>query len=405
MLDDIAGRKSFECGELLSAKLMKPLHIALVRQRYSAFGGAERFMNITMQALKQRGVQFTLLTRRWENNSDNQVLICDPFYIGNLWRDCGFAHAVHDAEKNGTFDLVQSHERLECDIYRAGDGVHRVWLEQRALISGPLKKITTLLNPHHRFLLNAEKKMFLSPRLKAVICNSEMVKREIQQHFGLDEKKLHVIYNAVDNKVFNTNLKSHRPAIRKQYGIPDSATVFLFVGSGFERKGLSALLHAMNKEDLNSYAIIVGKDKHEAKFKQLANELGIDKRVIFAGSQKDVRPFYGTADVFVLPTLYDPFPNATLEAFACGLPVVTSTKSGAAELITNGKSGFVCDPLDVDALRGFIKKLSKPGYAVSLSQAAAETVKDLTTENMSKQLYELYTSLIDKTAGSPPTRG
>ena len=64
-------------------------------------------------------------------------------------------------------------------------------------------------------------------------------------------------------------------------------------------------------------------------------------RVTFAGPQTDPKPYYGAADAFVLPTLYDPFPNAALEAMACGLPVVTSTKSGAAELVAEHDAGFV----------------------------------------------------------------
>ena len=81
-----------------------------------------------------------------------------------------------------------------------------------------------------------------------------------------------------------------------------------------------------------------------------AARLGIADRVHFPGPQTDVKPFYGAADCFALPTLYDPFPNAALEALASGLPIIVSRQCGAAELVREGFNGFVVDALDVDAL-------------------------------------------------------
>ena len=80
----------------------------------------------------------------------------------------------------------------------------------------------------------------------------------------------------------------------------------------------------------------------------LANDLGVTGRVRFLGGQADVRPYYGSADVFALPTLYDPFPNAALEALACSLPILTTPTSGAAELVTPA-CGSVVDALDTNA--------------------------------------------------------
>ena len=80
-------------------------------------------------------------------------------------------------------------------------------------------------------------------------------------------------------------------------------------------------------------------------------------RVTFAGFQADVAPYYGAADAFVLPALYDSFPDAAMEALASGLPVVTSTRSGAAELVTEHDAGFVCDSRDVAALTAHMRTL------------------------------------------------
>jgi UDP-glucose:(heptosyl)LPS alpha-1,3-glucosyltransferase len=371
------------------------MRIALIRQRYTPFGGAERFVANAVQALQAEGASLTVVTRQWENGDKGKPLICDPPYLGSLWRDLSFARCVCDTLQKHPFDLVQSHERIACcDIYRAGDGVHQEWLKQRRRVLGPLGKLGVVINPYHRYTLAAEKKLFQSPNLKAVICNSRMVKEEIQRYFGLADEKLHVIYSGVDLEAFHPGLKiQHRSKVRAQYNIPEDAVLFLFVGSGFERKGLHTLLQAMALLPASSYLMVVGKDKHLARYQHQAKSLGLANKVRFALGQTDPKPFYGAADAFVLPTLYDPFPNTALEAFACGLPVITSTKSGAAELVREEENGFVCDALDQNALAAAMLKLSNQAIRLQLGAAARETVAHLSPEKMARQLLDLYREL------------
>jgi UDP-glucose:(heptosyl)LPS alpha-1,3-glucosyltransferase len=378
---------------------MKPLNIALVRQRYTAFGGAERFVARAMEALREQGANLTIVTRQWKADADNRALVCNPPYFGSLWRDWSFARCVCRALARERFDLVQSHERIACcDVYRAGDGVHREWLAQRRRSLGPLGRLGIALNPYHRYVLAAEEKLFHSPRLKAVICNSRMVKDEIRRHFGVPESKLHVIYSGVDTQAFHPDLRAlHRTSVRQQRGIPDDAPLFLFVGSGFARKGLRVLLKAMARLGPGGHLMVVGKDKDLEQYRRLAAELRLAGRVHFAGGQADPRPYYGAADVFVLPTLYDPFPNAALEAFACGLPVVTSAKSGAAELIENGRNGYVCDALDEACLAQSMTAALGPGLA-DRQAAARATVEALDTSATTPQLLELYSLLVGQFA-------
>lgn len=373
-----------------------PMKIALIRQRYTPFGGAERFVANAVRALRAEGASLTVVTRQWENDGESESLICNPPYLGNLWRDWSFARCVCEALKERPFDLVQSHERIACcDVFRAGDGVHREWLKQRRRVLGPLGRLGVAANPYHRYILAAEKKLFRSPGLKAVICNSRMVKEEIQHYFGLAEEKLHVIYSGVDLEAFHPGLKErHGSKMRAQYDIPENALLFLFVGSGFQRKGLRGLLQAMARLPASSHLMVVGKDKHLARYREQAKSLGLAGRVHFARGQADPGPFYGAADAFVLPTLYDPFPNTALEAFACGLPVITSSKSGAAELVREGENGFVCDALDSGCLASAMARLADRATRSRLGAAARETVAHLAPENMARQLLDLYRSLI-----------
>lgn len=374
---------------------MKPISIALIRSRYAQDGGAERFVARALEVLKTQNVQLTLVTREWSGGAGFEVMACNPFYVGRLWRDWSFARCVCRRLSEKKFDLVQSHERIACcDLYRAGDGVHREWLQQRARTLGWAGKLGSALNPYHHYVKAAEKALFTSPRLKAVICNSRMVRDEIKHYFGTADEKLHVIYSGVDTKAYHPDLKKHRSAIRAQYGIPPEATLFLFVGSGFVRKGVPVLLEAMSGLPGNACLLVVGRDKKMSRFRGRANALGLSRRVFFAGAQADVKPYYGAADALVLPTLYDPFPNVALEAMAAGLPLVTSTKCGAAELIENGKNGFVCDALDRAEVQAAMKSLLSADKQTVLGRAARQTVEAFSLDNMADELVKLYKALL-----------
>ena len=377
------------------------MKIALIRQRYNPYGGAERFVERAMVALAAQNVELTLLARAWlgaaELAGEVRLIRCDPFYIGRVWRDWGFARSVCAALKTNAFDLVQSHERIACcDVYRAGDGVHRQWLANRARAAGPLERIALALNPYHLYTKAAEKRLFESPTLRAVICNSNMVKDEVRRHFGVAEEKLHVIYNGVDLAAFHPGLRQEwRARKRAELGISDSAMVFLFVGSGFARKGLPQLLRAMTGVR-GAHLIAVGEDRELALMQSAAGDMKLADRVHFTGGQDDVKPWYGMADCFVLPTLYDPFPNAALEAMASGLPLITTMQCGAAEFVESGVEGYICrDALDVVELARCLNLAAAPGQAAKMGAAARTRVEPYGLEAMALRLTGLYARLIE----------
>ena len=373
------------------------MRLAIIRQRYTPHGGAERFVEGALEALLERGVAISLYTRQWPNTRLQLIepVLCNPFYLGRLWRDWSFARAVCGAVATKAPELVQSYERLLCcDVYRAGDGVHRAWLDEWLRGASAFKRWRVESNFYHRYILDIERRLFASPWLRAVICNSKMVRDEIHERFGLSPEKLPVIYNAVDSDVFSPELKQHRADVRQKLGVPDTATVFLLVGSGYARKGVATAIQALTQLPSNTYLFVVGRDKSARPYKRLARHLGIARRVVLLGAQDDPKPFYGAADAFVLPTLYDPCPNAALEAMACGLPVVTSTKCGASELVTENDAGLVCAARDVDALARHMMTLTDAEARRLLGARAREAVLPLTPASMTLQLVLLYRDLI-----------
>lgn len=363
------------------------MKLAIVRQKYTPFGGAERFVARALDALSAQGVDVEIVAREWEG--DAAGVKCDPYYLGRTWRDMGFARCVQQVIASGRYDLVQSHERIPgCHIFRAGDGVHATWLELS-------RKPLAWLSPWHRYTLAAEAAMFRHPDLRAVICNSHMVKDDIARRFPEAAGKLHVIYNGVDLQHFNPGLREElRTTTREKVGADRTAPVILFVGSGYDRKGVATLIKALARMvTREAEAWIIGRDKRQSYYQRLAHDLGIEQRVRFLGPQTDVRPYYGAADVFCLPTLYDPFPNAVLEAMACGLPVVTTTTCGAAELIEPGKNGLVCAARDTAMLAAHLDKLCAPMAATTMIESARNSVSALTTMVTAEELLSLYRAL------------
>jgi UDP-glucose:(heptosyl)LPS alpha-1,3-glucosyltransferase len=372
---------------------MKTPKVAFVRQRYAQDGGAERFVSRALDALRSRNVSLTLVAREWHGGEGFDVITCNPFYLGRLWRDWSFARAVCRELGKRSFDLVQSHERLSCcDVYRAGDGVHREWLRQRARILSLWGRIGIAVNPYHWYVKNAERKVITGAR--AIICISQMVKREIVEYFGVPEAKLHVIYNGIDTLTFHPQIRKERQRVRQRLEIPANATVFLFVGSGFERKGVGRVLEALAMQRATPYLLVVGHDKHLARYQHQARRLGLMDRVRFVGVQKDVKPYYAAADAFVFPTIYEPFGNVILEAMATGLPVITSFKCGGAEIIQHGINGYVCDSLDRDALIEYMEKLANVGECARMGVAARAAVERMTLDNMAIELDALYEQLL-----------
>lgn len=373
------------------------MRLAVVRQRYTPFGGAERFLDSALQSLIDHGVAVTLYTREWRAPGERRIepRIVDPFYLGGLWRDAGFARAACRALAAEPPALVQSHERLACcDVFRAGDGVHATWLDERARHVSPLRALGMRLDPRHRFRLAAERRMYASARLRAVICNSRMVKDDIRTRFHVPDERLHVIYNAVDAARFTPQLRAHRADVRARCGIAQDAIAYLLVGSGYERKGVETAMAALAALPPPARLVVVGKDKHLARYARHARARGIADRVTLAGPQDDPRPWYGAADAFVLPTLYDPCPNAALEAMACALPVVTSTRCGAAELVLAANAGFVCAPGDAAALARHMRTLQDDALRVRMGRHARDAVLPLDASAMTAQLLALYDALL-----------
>lgn len=372
------------------------MRLAIVRQRYNPFGGAERIVARALPALERAGTEVTLITRDAQGWGTRRTLEVNPFYLGKVWRDWSFARAARRAWRNQHFDIVQSHERIPgCDVYRAGDGVHRRWLDLRKQSGAAAERLGIALNPYHHYVCRAEKRMFEHPRLRAVICNSKMVRDEIRRGFRVAPEKLYVIYNGVDLSHFSLALRSSlRESARRELGLRPRETLFLFVGSGFARKGLDCAIDALAASAQPGYRLAVaGTDRHAERYAAQARKAGLGERVSFLGGREDVRPLYAAADCFILPSRYDPFPNTALESLAMGLPALVSSRCGAAEIVERGVDGWVCEPDDPGGLARLMREAGEAVDRVDLSRAARASAERFGLDAMARELAALYEKL------------
>lgn len=370
------------------------MRIALIRQRYAMSGGAERYLAQLIAGLAGAGHDVHLFASRWTEPPPGVTLHRVPILPGPAFlRILSFAWASHRMTRRGGFDLVHSFDRtFRPDIYRAGDGVHRAWLDRRQMAdTSPLRALDRL-NPLHRSLLWLERDLFRGG-CRRVLANSRMVRDEILRYYGMPETAIQVIYTGVDLGRFRpASSPAARRALREERGAAPDDRVVLFAGSGFERKGLPFLLEAVGRMGRTGglRVWVLGKGD-VGRAGSLATRLGIADRVRFAGPVADPEGWMAAADLFVLPTIYDPFSNGCLEAMACGLPVITTRWNGVAEVMEAWRTGAVlADPRDVQGLAERMEALLDPAGRDERAARARAAAEAFPAEGHLKQVLAMY---------------
>lgn len=319
--------------------------MAVVRREFRPHGGAERVAARVVAELRKAGIEVSVIAHRWEGLPPGVEVRRVPLPpVPKPIRLLLFALlAPRVARAAG--GLVHSFDRiLAQDVYRAGEGVHREWLVRRRRHLPRHETLLDTARPLHRVLLALDRRVF-EGGARVLVANSRQVADEIRRHYR-PSAPIELIRTGVDLEAFHPERRrALRPAARQRFGLGDE-TAFLFMGSGFRRKGLGPLLVALTGIQ-GPFRLLVAGAGRVGPYRRLAAALGVGERVRFLGVLDDPLPAYAAADAFVLPSLYDPAANTCLEAMAVGLPVVTTRANGAAELIDSGRSGWIVeDPTD-----------------------------------------------------------
>jgi UDP-glucose:(heptosyl)LPS alpha-1,3-glucosyltransferase len=343
--------------------------LAIVCRPFSFHGGVETATAGLIGELRGRGHAIDLISMRSQPDVPGIRVRrlstpTQPSTLRFLW----FALAVRRAIRHGGYDLVQSHERcLFQDVYRAGEGTHLGYLEA-------MGRRGHRLNPYHRAVTAVERRIFTLRAARHVVAISRRDAAEIARRFGTPPARLSVVYNGVDSTRFHPDLRARwRGPMRNELGLSDRDWVVLFVGSGFERKGLRPLLDgAAGLGDPRVRVVVAGKGD-TGPYERRAAQLGLEGRVRWLGARRDAARLYAMADAVALPTRYEPFGNVHLEALASGVPILTSVWAGGAEIVAHGVNGWVTPTLDAaDVSTGLAALRDLPQDAGAAARTAAE---------------------------------
>lgn len=286
------------------------------------------------------------------------------FFRGKkIWHATGVSHfrssIIHLQFIHTSWEKQTSHPFSLRGIYAKILAHWNVWLEKRCFREG-----------------------------KNFIAISQKVADELRENFGI-KKNVHVIHHGVDPDKFSPGPST----VRQELGIDEGVPCFLFAGS-FERKGLETVLEALGKKSI-SYPLLVLGEGNRQYYQSICDRYAL-KNVHFLGKQKDIERFFRAADVFILPTQYEPFGLVILEALSCGVPVITSRCAGAAELIQDGQEGFLLDdPKNADVLAEKISILAnEPKIRESMKAAAREVGKKNSWDHVAKKYDQVLQSVL-----------
>lgn len=347
------------------------MKLLIIARPFVFHGGVERATAGLLRALVEHGYDVHLLTPRGRQpmpGVTHHPLLLPP--LPAAARVLALAAAARLAVARGAWDVVQSHERtLRQDVYRAGEGCHRAHLA--SLGDSPRAR-----SVYHRIVLALERRVFTeTPEIVAIARRGAA---EIASLYGVAPGRISVVYNGVDLERFHPrNRALHRAAARAEAGIAADTFTLLFIGNGFERKGLATLIDAFARvPEPTRRLIVIGKDDRRP-FDAQAARLGVADRLVWLGLRADAERWYAAADVVALPSRYEPFGNVHLEALASGVPVVASAAAGGAEVIQEWLNGAIVDPRDSVALATALERL-RAQHQSGLAEAARRSAEPYT---------------------------
>ena len=327
------------------------MRVALVARAMGTHGGTERVLLGFAGWLAARGDEVTVYCERADDTPAGVRVV--PLAVRGIGRVTR-ALSLYRASARipiADHDVVLGLGRTTAHhVYRAGGGSHRAWLAAR----GGWRPSDVVDRWLDRRALDA----------RIVVANSEMARGDLIAFDGLSAAKLRVVWNGVD-------LERFRPRAHS------AGVVIGFLGTGFHRKGLATAIRAVSRIP-GARLVVVGRDAHAGQYERLAEREGTSLELV--GPRRDPEAILPDFDVLVLPTRYDPFANATLEALACGVPVITSARNGAAPVLPEPWM-VVADP---DDARGFSLALERALHSdgPALRAACRRRAEDYPAERM-----------------------
>ncbi|RJS84247.1 glycosyltransferase family 1 protein [Candidatus Bathyarchaeota archaeon] len=303
---------------------------------------------------------------------------------------------VADLSENIEFDIIHIHDWLTA---KAG-------ISSKHFLNKPL--ISTIhsteegrsrgLHNPDSFLIDGIEWWMTYEARRVIVC-SNSVKWEVESHFSLPHDKVTVIPNGIEVSSFNLNI--NREEVKRRYGIKPNERIILFVGRLVPQKGVDMLIKAaplIVQQHRDARILIAGDGWSRNYLEELARSMGLRDRIRFLGfiSDWELEDLMVTADVLVVPSIYEPFGIVALEGMAAGTPVVATNIGGLSEIIEHDRTGVLVYPEDPGSIAwGINKVLSDPKYADWLARNARRKVrKAYSWEAIAKRTVEVYEAAI-----------
>jgi glycosyltransferase involved in cell wall biosynthesis len=301
---------------------LKPLRVALIILHAEVErGGAERYTQDLRLTLRRRGHDVSLLT----TSGEADVVLPTP-EPRRAARYRSFCRQLR--ERLDGFDIVHAMLPLidiDVDIYHPHAGM--------AVDRGDL--LSYLINPRRRLFAEAERQHATSDRTIFLTLSNYVSCNLSRLHPKLPPDRVRRLFNGVDTDLFRHN------GPRTKLG---PGSIVLFCGNDWARKGLADVMRAIATTDARLVVVGTERPRVEAWHRRLAGWLKLGDRVAWLGRQEDVAAIYRSATLLCHASRHDPCSLATLEALACGLPVVGTPMDGATEVMTDGVHGRVVQP-------------------------------------------------------------
>ena len=227
---------------------------------------------------------------------------------------------------------------------------------------------------------------------------SEENRREIVKERICSPEQCIVIYNGIDlNKFSPDNINS--TSIKNKYNFPKDRFIIGTVRGLTPKMGIDHFILAFNylfEKSHDIYGIIVGDGPLRKKLEELSAKLGINENILFLGIQRNIPELLSTFDIFVMPSVWEPFGIAAVEASAMKVPVVGYDVGGLSEVIENGKTGILVKERNPKLLaESILSIINKPELRKYISEEARNrTTRFFDIKKISQKYKKVYENIM-----------
>ena len=231
---------------------------------------------------------------------------------------------------------------------------------------------------------------------KYLIAVSSLVEKDLIEIYNVPEERITVIHNGVNLNEFSPPNGYEREKIIKKYHLDPNVKLLLFVGGpAYERKGFKFLLeslHYMSKD-----IVLIATCKNLTKdYQKYTQDPELSSRLIIENFVPDISELYKAVDIYILPTIYDPFPLAVMEAMGSHLPTIISANCGCIDIINHGENGLIINDLnDSTAISEMINRLAEDKFSRQrLGMNARETALNMSWKSVAEKNLTIYRKLV-----------